>query len=928
MATKSQKPGSLDPNQIRAFNSFYRSLAEKPSTTIRFFSRNDFYTVHGTDAIFTAKEFFKTTSFVKTYASGNDSLESLYLNKANFEAFVRELLLVKHYRVEVYFSKGGHKNNNWALEYKGSPGNLSQFEDILFENVSQAEGTAIISIKLGTDANSKTPIRMIGIALVDSTEQRMSLCEFVDDEYFSNTEALIVQLAAKECILMSEKNYEMDKLKKIVERSGILLTLKKKADFSADSLIQDMNRLIKFKEGQQQNVMSLPQMSLTVASGALSAIIKYLDLTSNQENFSQYDVATIEHQKFVHIDAAAMDALSLLPSKTSVNQSKHHSVFGLLDRCRTAHGHRLLMQWVRQPLRDLGAINERADIVETLFRNPNVRQELHDEHLRKIPDLQCLAKKLQRKKASIQDCYRIYQGILKLPALLKTLQSCNDHNPHPTMQSVFIVTLEEQVADVEKFREMVETTLDLDLVDRGEYLIKSEFDETLQEMRKKMCNIESKMKSQLSKVAAALGLQENKAIKLETTPQFGHFFRVTLKDAKIIQRNKEYELLDTNKGGVKFRNSALTELNDQYTSIYKQYDEHQKSIVADVMEVAVGYCSCLNYLSFLLASLDVLTSFAVVAACAPIPYVRPQMMPMGSGTFTVQQARHACVEVQDSVSFIPNDVFFKQDECTLHIITGPNMGGKSTYIRSIGVIALLAHIGSFIPCESAIIPVLDTIMARVGANDSQIRGMSTFMIEMVETSTMVRRATSNSLVIIDELGRGTSTYEGCGIASAIIEHLSEKLKSFTLFATHFHELTLLALEIPTIQNLYVSAITADDKLTHLYQLKKGFCDQSFGIHVAKMSKFPSDVVQDAENRLNELDDFLILDNVDISEDEKLRTIKEGNHIIEEFLKSCKQLQKEEDVDEEFEHKVKRLKQSVIDNNNPYVNALLNKKSKQ
>lgn len=156
-----------------------------------------------------------------------------------------------------------------------------------------------------------------------------------------------------------------------------------------------------------------------------------------------------------------------------------------------------------------------------------------------------------------------------------------------------------------------------------------------------------------------------------------------------------------------------------------------------------GYCNTLQYLSTVLASLDVLTSFAVVAASAPTPYVRPKMLPFEAGTMNLKQARHPCVEMQDSVSYIPNDVHFQQGSATLYLITGPNMGGKSTYIRSIGVVALLAHIGSFVPCEEAEIPILDAILARVGANDSQIKGMSTFMVEMVETSSIIRVSSLN-----------------------------------------------------------------------------------------------------------------------------------------------------------------------------------------
>ncbi|XP_025412665.1 DNA mismatch repair protein Msh2 [Sipha flava] len=891
MSTKPINHLNLDPEQQKTFVRFYKSLPDKPLTTIRFFNRQDYYTVHGQDAIFAAKDFYKTNHSIKTIGSDDDTLESLIFNKANFEAYIRQLLLINHYKVEVFVNKGG----KWALDFKGSPGNLLQFEDLLFGNVDQIEANIVIALKLSPNFRNN---KLVGLGAVDTVEHKFQLSEFTDDEFFSHTESMMIKVSPKECILMIDgNNPDVEQLNKVIERCGILVTMRKKSEFSTDTLIQDLNKLIIFEEGQQLNAHTLPQLQLEIASTAIAAVIKYLELLSDSDNLNQFTIENLSYEKFVHLDNAGVQALNLFSNLGTM--SKTDSMLGIFDKCRTPHGHRLLTQWIRQPLTDMNKINERLDIVETLVTGTDIRQQLYDQHLRTIPDLQALMRKIQRKKANLQDCYRIYQAIKKLPDLVETLS----YSSNKTLNSVITNPLKEFINDMSKYQAMIEETIDFNLVERGEFLIKSEFDEELQKMRNEMDDYEKKMRSNLAKTSGVLGIP----VKLDSNSQYGFFFKVSLKDCKTVSNNKLFEVLDTTKGGgMRFRSSKLTDLNTHYQCIHQNYLGHQKDIVVEVIQTASSYNATLLNLSRTIAQLDVLTSFAMLAASSLRPYVRPNLHPQGTGLLNLKQVRHPCVELQDSVSYIPNDAYFEQGKCTFNVITGPNMGGKSTYIRSVAVAVFMAHMGSFVPCDSADISVVDAILARVGANDSQIKGLSTFMVEMIETVSIIKKATAESLVIIDELGRGTSTYEGCGIACSIAEYLASKTKAFTLFATHFHELTKLHETIPTIVNKHVSAVTSNDSLTLLYQVQPGSCDKSFGIHVATMAKFPKNVIQNASKKLALLESF---QNTQTLEDQQ-KEINETDR--EKFLNECKRFAQEcASSDDELFNCIKKLRTEFL-----------------
>lgn len=776
-----------------------------------------------------------------------------------FRQFLREALMKLGKRVEIWQSPTGRMN--WKCTKQASPGNLQDVEEDLGGQIESAP--MIMAVKISAKASEA---RNVGVCFADASVRELGVSEFLDNDLYSNFEALLIQLGVRECLIPQdkgekEKDPELAKLRQIIDNCGVAIAERPAGDFGVRDIEQDLARLLK----DEKAATLLPQTDLKLAMGSAASLIKYLSILQDSSNFGQYQLYQHDLAQYMKLDAAALKALNLMPGPR--DGAKTMSIFGVLNHCKTPIGSRLLAQWLKQPLMSKDEIEKRQQLVEAFYNDTELRQTLQEVHLRSVPDLYRLSKRFQRKKATLEDVVRAYQVVIRLPGFIGTFEGVMDEAYRDPLDAAYTTKLRDLSDNLGKLQDMVEQTVDLDALDRHEYIIKSDYDAGLRIIRKKLDQLERSIREEFHEAARDLDQEADKKIFLETSHKVhGVCMRLTRQEAGCIRNKSKYQECSTQKNGVYFTTKKLQTYRREYDQLSQNYNRTQSGLVNEVVQVASSYCPVLESLAGVLAHLDVIVSLAHCSVNAPEAYVRPKMHPRGQGQTKLVGARHPCMELQDDVQFITNDIGFTRDESSFLIITGPNMGGKSTYIRQTGAIALMAQIGCFVPCTEAELTIFDSILARVGASDSQLKGVSTFMAEMLETANILKSATSESLIIIDELGRGTSTYDGFGLAWAISEHIVKEIGCFAMFATHFHELTALADQYPQVTNLHVTAhisgtdnaaAAADSKreVTLLYKVEPGICDQSFGIHVAELVRFPDKVVRMAKRKADELEDF-------------------------------------------------------------------------
>ncbi|CAA7268499.1 unnamed protein product [Cyclocybe aegerita] len=619
------------------FITFFNSLAPKsPETgTLRLFYRasNDFWAAYGPDATFVAQHVFHTNSVVKYLGAGARLLPSVALKTSVAHSLLRDALTSKQLRVEIWVPEAGQgkKCPKFRLDKEASPGNLQAVEDLLFMNSDIISSPIVMAIKLATAPMDSARLRSVGVAFADTTGREIGVSDFIDNDLFSNLESLVIQLSVKEAIIptgttagTTDRDVDLKKLKAVLDRCGVVATERKPSEFTVKNLSSDLPRLLKTTDSQSSTADAadtIPQLSLPTAPSALSALILYLSLLSDPSNHGSYSLRTHDLSQYMRLDASALRALNLVegPGKTG---GRDTTLFGILNKCKTAQGSRLLGTWLKQPLVNLHEIHKRQNLVEIFVDDTNSRRTLQDEYLKAMPDLNRIYKRFQKGVASLEDVVRVYQVVLKLPGMVEALESvqCEEEGNSGLVE-------EESATSLEKYGEMVEQTLDLSELDNHNYVIKPDYDPRLQELAEKLSQVRDGLDAEHHKAGGDLDMELDKKLHLENNQVYGYCFRLTKNDAKKL--SKKYIELGTTKSGVYFTTSKLKQHAEDFKEASAAYSRTQSGLVKEVVEIAATYGPVFETLNGLLANLDVILSFAHVSVNAPISYIKPKIVQKG-----------------------------------------------------------------------------------------------------------------------------------------------------------------------------------------------------------------------------------------------------------------------------------------------------------
>lgn len=566
-----------------------------------------------------------------------------------------------------------------------------------------------------------------------------------------------------------------------------------------------------------------------------------------------------ENNKYLKMDIHTKRNLEL--TETLRLKQRQYSLLWLLDKTKTAMGSRMLKNYIENPLIDINEINKRYDIVEKLLEEFILKEDLKNL-LYEVYDIERLSGRIAFGNANARDLLQLKSSLKVLPDIKNILNAINY----------------EDIDDLQELYQLLEDSIyeNPPVTIKEGYLIKDGYNKELDELKKIRKGGKDFIATFEKEEKERTGI---KTLKIGYNKVFGYYIEVSKGQTKEIKEEYGYERKQTLANAERYISPILKEKEDMILNAEEKIINLEYELFVSIRDKIKEYIPKLQKVANTLASIDVLQSFSTVAE--ENNYIRPKLSE--EKEVMIKENRHAVVEKVLNTEYVSNDIIMDKNTDIL-LITGPNMAGKSTYMRQFAITVIMAQIGCFVPASSAIMPIFDAIYTRIGASDDLVSGESTFMVEMNEANNAISRATKNSLVLFDELGRGTATFDGMALAQSIIEYIHNNIGCKMMFSTHYHELTDLDKTLKHLKNVHVSAHEEDGKVTFLHKIKDGSVDKSYGIHVAKLASLPDSLIKRADEILKVYESKEKKRDIKIQESLPLDDLIKEESIVEKRLK--------------------------------------------
>jgi len=671
----------------------------------------------------------------------------------------------------------------------------------------------------------------VGFSYCDISTGEINVTEFKGKQSAETLLNELVRIGAKEIIINQDASEVLD-IEDMKNASGAYFTELNIQYYNKSTVRDDI-----FRQFRVKSLIGIGLDGLNHAQFALGAQLRYLIEMQKQSMDHMTELNVYQIGNHMALDKSTIKNLEI--TETIYEHTVKGSLLGVLDKTHTAMGSRKMKTWLREPLNTAGEIKERLDAVEDLVMNYMTRNNLR-ESLKAIYDFERLAARISCGNANGKDLIALRNSLCVLPEIKLDLEDSasmllKEINDAIDPLGDVYKTIDDAIADDPPFT----------IKEGG--IIRDGYSEDLDELKNSISDAKEWITSLEAKEKERTGITH---LKVGYNKVFGYYIEIS--KSEIDDAPDDYIRKQTLVGAERFITPELKEMEGKVLNAETHINDMEYEIFCDVRDYIRSFIPQIQSTSKAVSSLDVLASFAEVSD--KLGYVKPEINE--SDEIVIEKGRHPVIEqsIRDGV-FVANDTYINRSDASMLLITGPNMSGKSTYMRQTALIVLMAQSGCFVPCEKAVIGIVDRIFTRIGASDNLAQGQSTFFVEMSELAYILNTATARSLIILDEIGRGTSTYDGLSIAWAVVQYLCDENRMIrTLFASHYHELTAMEGRTRGFRNLSVDVAEENGDVIFLHKIVEGSASRSYGIHVAKLAGVPKELLESANSKLSELEE--------------------------------------------------------------------------